>query len=96
MESIISNVIGVLIGALITVLAARKYYEKASIDLAKEASELKYLNELMLRGMENAGLAQFGRDENGNIKGLLITFSANVSCESSISGNLSASDEEKI
>lgn len=69
---------GVLLGAAITWWAAKHYYEKASKDLTAEAKELKKLNTLMLRGLESAGLAEFSRDEEGNIKGMVISGSGNM------------------
>jgi hypothetical protein len=66
------------IGALITWLVSKHYYQKAGKELEIEASELKKLNTLMLRAMENAGLAEFNRDEHGNIKGMVINLSAKI------------------
>ena len=48
---------------------------KASEDLRKEASELRNLNVLILRGMEKAGFAKFNRDKNGNPVGLVLEIS---------------------
>lgn len=70
--------IGVLIGATITWWAAKHYYEKASKELTAEAEELKKLNTLMLRGLESAGMAEFSRDKEGNIKGMVIRGGGNV------------------
>lgn len=72
------TVISMFIGAVITLLAAKYYYQKASKDLETEASELKKLNILMLKAMESAGLVKFNRDENGNIKGMIIDLSSNI------------------
>lgn len=66
------NIFGVLTGGLITLLAARKYYEKASIELVKESAELKRVNVLMLSTMEHAGVAEFAKNEDGDFKGLLL------------------------
>ena len=81
------SLFGVLIGAAITWWAAKHYYEKASKDLAAEAEELKKLNTLMLRGLESAEMAKFSRDEEGNIKGMIIRGSGNLqSGSATISG----------
>ena len=66
--------LGMLIGAIITIMVAENYYEKASRDLAVEAKKLRAMNVLMLRALEHAGLAEFSRDEDGNIKGLTFKF----------------------
>jgi len=72
-------------GALITMLAARKYYEMASQDLRKEANELHRLNILILRALEKAGFAEFNRDKNGNIIGMVINLSAHIKASSTTS-----------
>ena len=72
---IILTIISMAIGALITWWVSKHYYQKAGKELEIEASELKKLNTLMLRAMENAGLTEFNRDEHGNIKGLVIDLS---------------------
>jgi hypothetical protein len=68
--TVISTLISVAVGAFVTWRVARVYYERASRDLGKEAENLRHLNVLMLRAMENAGLANFARDEAGNPIGL--------------------------
>ncbi|WP_163576196.1 hypothetical protein [Halomonas faecis] len=72
------SLISMLVGATITWWVARSYYEKASHDLSMEAAELKKLNTLMLRGMEEAGMAEFSRDHEGNIQGMKINMSSNI------------------
>jgi len=76
------NIISMAVGALITWFVSRYYYIKAGQELKIEATELKKLNTLMLRALEKAGLAKFNRDENGNIKGMIIELSAK--CEAKI------------
>lgn len=80
------NIISMAIGALITWLVSRYYYIKAGQELKIEATELKKLNTLMLRALEKAGLAKFNRDENGNIKGMIIELA------SKIEGKIESSD----
>ena len=70
MEDILFNCISILAGALVTLVASRVYYGKASKELKHEAQKLRRLNVIMLRAMKEAGLAKFVRDSNGNIKGL--------------------------
>lgn len=84
MQTVISTLVGIAVGALITWCAAKYYYEKASRDLAIEAKELKHLNDLMLRAMENAELATFTRDDEGNRKGIRFTGFGNFQGKSTL------------
>ena len=76
MTEIIMSLIGVSVGALVTWIVAHRYYERASRDLRIEADALKKMTKLMLRGMEEAGLVKFTKDEDGNPKGLYIALEA--------------------
>ncbi len=78
--------IGIVVGGLTTWWAARYYYEKASRDLAAEANELKRLNTLILRGLESAGLVEYSRDDEGNIRGMVIKAFANLQAGATFSG----------
>jgi hypothetical protein len=49
MENYLLTILSILMGMLIAAVTARKYYQKASEDLKKEAKQLRHLNELMLR-----------------------------------------------
>ena len=62
---------GMVVGAIVTWKVAKHYYEKASHELTVEAKKLQTLNILMLRGLEDAKLADFSRDNDGNIVGML-------------------------
>jgi hypothetical protein len=84
------GLVGVFIGGIITWLVTNYYYIRAAQDLKSEASELKRLNILMLRGMENAGLVKLNRDKEGNIVGFTIELSASIRATSKTStANLS-------
>jgi Tfp pilus assembly protein PilW len=69
--TIIVAVVSIVVGSLITWLVSRAYYLRASEDLTKEASNLRQLTELMLRGMEAAGWVKFNRDSNGKPTGII-------------------------
>lgn len=88
-----TTIISVLIGALITLVVAHVYYKKAGEELREEASELRKLNTLMLRALENAGLADFGRDSEGNITGLVIKLSGEAKSSSKATGELTVGDK---
>lgn len=70
--------IGMLVGAFVTVLAARVYYQKASKELLEEASELRRMNKLILRGLEEAEIVQLNKSCDGTIRGLKIPVSATL------------------
>ena len=78
MDDNILTILSVLAGGLLTFIAARIYYEKASKDLVKESEDLKRLNIIMLRAMEHAGLAKFAKDEHENITGLSFSIKADA------------------
>jgi len=86
--SIMTTIISILIGALITWFLTYVYYKKAGEELRKEGNELRKLNTLMLRGLEDAGLAEFGRDSKGNPTTLLIKLSGEVKSSSKVTGEL--------
>jgi hypothetical protein len=84
-STVISTVAGCAVGGIITWIVAYKYYKKASRELLNEAAQLRSLNILMIRAMENAGLARFNRDEQGKPIGLQITLSGKMVGESETS-----------
>lgn len=83
--SIMNTVISMAVGAFTTWRAAKYYYEKASNDLKEEAHKLRIYNTLILRALENAGIASFNRDQDGEIKGLKIKVSSNLVAKTSTS-----------
>ena len=94
---IVLALVGLIVGAVITWCVAHKYYVKAGEDLRKEASELRKLNVLILRGMEESGLVKFNRDENGNPVGLVIELSVSdgIVVKGVASGNLQVNRQEE-
>jgi hypothetical protein len=71
--SIVTTVLSVIIGGLITAYFSRRYYVKASGDLTKEAEELKQetdklrrLTIMLMRLLDQAGLIPIKWDEQGN------------------------------
>jgi hypothetical protein len=91
--SMITTLVGILIGALITWGVAHVYYKKAGDELKNEAKQLREMNTLMLRALENAGLAEFNRDSKQNITGLVLKLSGSVKSTSSVSGELTVDDK---
>ena len=68
-------VVSIIIGSVITWFFSYIYYKKSGDKLREEAEKLERLNILILRAMENAGLAKLNKDENGNPTGLIIELS---------------------
>ncbi len=69
-ETIISTVIGVIIGGIITWITSRYYYQRSGKELKEEAGKIRSLNTMILESLEQAGLAEIARDESGKIIGL--------------------------
>lgn len=75
--NVISTVASMIFGGLITGLVAKHYYVRASKDLINETNALRHQVVMVLRAMENAGLAKLNRDGQGNVIGLRF----DVSCK---------------
>ena len=78
MSSFVGTIVGILLGSWVTFRVSRHYYLKAGQDLAVAASELRGLATLIIRGLEEAGLATFTRDSEGKPVGLVIEASAHM------------------
>lgn len=63
------NVIGVLIGGLITWLVSKSYYEKAGAQLKNESELVRKKVDMVLHGMEAARLITVQHDTNGEVVG---------------------------
>jgi len=62
----------VVVGGVITFLCSWVFYSRAAIQLRSETTELRRLTTLVLRAMEEGGLAELNKDENGGIPGLIL------------------------
>ena len=62
--------IGAMIGGVVTWAVARYYYVQASKELRSESDHLVTVTSLIHQGLEEAGLAKFTRDHDGNIVGM--------------------------
>jgi hypothetical protein len=67
----LSSVASVLAGALLGFWASRYYYQKASEEMKDEAEKQRQLTRLMLRAMEEAGLAEFTPEGGLKLKGVM-------------------------
>lgn len=90
------SIIGVMIGGFITYIVARSYYVKASKELSDAASELENLITVIGRGLENAGIFKFNRNEQGKIVGLkgVMISAQNIVIGSGVEGSLSLNSDE--
>lgn len=66
------GVLGVAVGAFITWRVSKHYYERAGRELREESEALRGLVGMILRAMQNAGLAEIKRDEKGKMMLLVI------------------------
>ena len=68
----IEIIVSMVVGGLITVAVAWVCFYAGSRQLRKHVNQLTKLINIILRSLENAGLAELNRDEEGNIVGLVI------------------------
>jgi hypothetical protein len=73
-----ASIFSILTGALFTFVPARVYYQKAGKDSLKETSEIRRLNNLILRAMAEAGLCESTTDNYGHIRGLKSSLSGKI------------------
>lgn len=66
------GVLGIAVGAFITWRVSKHYYERAGRELRDESEALRGLVGMILRAMQNAGLAKIKRDEKGKMTLLVI------------------------
>jgi hypothetical protein len=97
--------LGVLLGCVAVwgtsrALPAWYFYQRSSRELKDEAAALREESErlrrhttLILRGLEDAGLAEYSRDERGEIEGMVIKFSGVAGGRSGATGTLTVGDE---
>ena len=91
-----TGLLSILVGALIALFVSMLYYKQASKELIKETTELRRLNNLMLRGMEEAGWVELNKDERGNIKGYKLKLSGTVNAKSKVTGNLTVKNKTQF
>ena len=88
MSNFIGTLVGTLVGGLVTWWVSGHHYVKASHDLEQAAGRLQKLTTLIIRGIEEAGLATFTRDAAGNPIGLVIHASAHMAGKATVSATL--------
>ena len=70
----ILGILGVVTGAIITWQVASHYYERVSRELRSETQALRGLIQMILRAMQDAGLARIRKDEEGKMDDFIIDF----------------------
>lgn len=88
--SVLQLGVGIVAGGFLNWLFALR----SSRELRREAERLRRQTTLILRAMEEAGLAQLNKDENGEPLGLIINLSAVSTGRSSASGTLTEAGED--
>ena len=71
-----STLASILSGAAITWLVSWWYYRRAGNELRAEAAEPRRLTTLILRALEDGGIAKLNRDDAGKIVGLVLQLRA--------------------
>ena len=64
--TIILVLISIAVGALVTFLVARWYYDRASGDLQRESGELKDYTVMLINYLDDAGVVEVERDAQGS------------------------------
>ena len=64
--TIVLTLIAVAVGGFITFLVTRRYYDRASGDLEREANELKDYTVMLVNYLDDAGVIAVERDEHSN------------------------------
>jgi hypothetical protein len=86
----LSNAVGILAGAFIGYLTSSHFSRKASSELQAEAHKLS----LIMRALENAGIAEFTRDEHGKEVGVVVKLRGTIGAGGSVSGTLTVGDQD--
>jgi hypothetical protein len=64
--TIILTLISIAVGSFITFLVTRRYYDRASGDLEREANELKDYTVMLVNYLDDAGAIEVERDAHSN------------------------------
>jgi hypothetical protein len=89
--TIILTLFSIAVGGVVTFLVARWYYERATGNLEREASELKDYTVMLVDYLDDAGMIDVERDEHGDPVRVRA-----IKRESSDSGGISDSVEPKL
>ncbi len=68
MASTLITLLAVFIGALVTWLAVRNYYEQPVNELKEEAQNLRTFNENVFKALSEAGYIEFELEDSGGMK----------------------------
>jgi len=62
--------LSIVIGGVITLFVSLMFYVPSAISLKRESARLRDHTTLILRGLEEAGLVEYNRDDQGEIIGV--------------------------
>jgi hypothetical protein len=88
---------GILIGGAITFLVSLIFYVPAARSLKRETARLQRHTTMILRGLEEGGLIELSRNEQGEIEALVIKASASMRISTGMSADATVvrdADEE--
>lgn len=81
----LNNLTTLLIGIIITLICTGIPFYYSTKQLSKEARKLRSLSNLVIRAIEESGIAKFNRDKNGEPIGLIFNMEINESINLSTS-----------
>ena len=65
-------IVSIVLGGAIAFTVSWHFFQKASADLRQKVEPLAKQTDLVLRGLEEAGIIEFNRDEEGNYIGIVM------------------------
>jgi hypothetical protein len=78
-QTIIATTLGILLGGVITWIAARYYYVKAGKELLAESKKLKLTSDLILYKLQYPDApTHLKRNETGEVTGIIVDMSAKL------------------
>lgn len=79
--------VGIVAGLVSGLVVSGLFYVLGGRDLQREAVGLRRLSNLITRGLEDAGIAKFNRDDTGEAIGLVVHLSASAKVRMSASAS---------
>jgi hypothetical protein len=97
LTTILTAIVSIFAGAIITRSISEKYYKKATEDLKSEASEIVKRSNLIMRGLEEGKIVKWTRNEQGEPVGLTIQLEVHdaISATGVTTAKLTKKEKEK-
>ena len=93
MGQLVGQLIGVFIGGLVTFVVSWLFYKKAGNELREEAAAIRKVNHLLCLALERAGMAEFKRNDKGEMTGLYVPLKGTFRVGSQMTGKLTTDDQ---